>query len=1074
MKRIVGFAISHTRTTLLVMLTILVFGIVARLAIPIENEPKIDIPTFIVTVPHEGISPDDALRLLVAPLETELKSVDNIKEVSGVGAEHMAAVIVEFTSDVEHNFAKADLREAVNRAIQNFPSTADEPIISERGDHNSRVVQVNLVGKGAPEALIYQTAREFKSRLEALESVRDVSMQGAREEFLEIAIDPAQMHRYRLSAEQLIVAINRNNRLIPAGSLQSGQGSLSINIPSVVEDPEDLLDVPIFANSSTVITLGDVAKVRRTFKDRVSYAHANGEQSISLFVYRSPEAFLIDASYEVKDLVEVFQSEVPPTIRVFMSSNYAVFAERLVTELEGNIVTALVLVMVVVLATMGFRSSVVVGVAIPISFLFALIFLWLSGQSFNFMVMFGMLLCLGMLIDGVIVIAEDADRRLADGVSSAEAYTSAASRMANPVITSTLTTLAVFFPLLFWPGSTGAFLGYLPKTVLLVMVGALLYSIVLAPALANVLMRNRPGRIEAKDSVQLMWNVDLSRLRGFKKWYVKVLAFSVRHAVITVVLALFSVFAIFTVHGSMGLGVIFLNENQPQYVNLFVKAQGNFSAEEAYSLVSQVEAELVEVIGLKDINMMSTAGLGQAEGTRTEFSGGGSSDVIGLLFVEMLPSDERERTGNEILEEIRVRTSQISGIIVEVVPFLGTLTADKPIAIQFTAEDRNLLELVVLQVREYMLNQVEGLTALEDTLPLGAIEWELNVDRAKAALYGADVTTVGLATQLLTTGVKLGEYRPDNAEDALDIRVRYPSEHRGLEALQGLEVMTSRGPIPIHQFVERTPRIKSDALQRRDQSNMHMIRAAVRQGFLSDNKVNEIQNWIDEQNFDHRVNIRFRGTNEEQEESEAYLSKAFSFALLLMFGLLVLHYNNFYHPFLTMLAIILSTAGVFLGLMITGDPFSVLLSGIGVLTLAGIVVNNNIVLIDTFNAGVKENPDRDIKEIVVLTGLQRLRPVLITTGTTVIGLLPLATDNSIDFINRVWVFGGPVSSYWVPLSQAIMFGLSFATILTLIVTPSLLLLPSICKNGFGKIGSYLSKVLFRSREQTLETERSSS
>lgn len=1058
MRKIVEFAISHTRTTLLVMLTILLFGVVARLTIPVENEPKVDIPVFVVTIPHEGISPDDALRLLVAPVEIELKAVDGVKEVSGTGVEHVAIVSVEFQTGVDIDTAKANLREAVNRAREYFPVDTDEPTITEAGGHISRVLQVNLVSQGASETVLYRTAQDVKDQIESLPGVRSVSMQGAREEFLEIVIDPSKLHAYRLSVEDLFAAINRNNRLIPAGALESGRGSLSINIPSIVEEPDNLLDIPIFADEDKVITLGNIATIRRTFKDRVSFSHANGEQSITLFIYRRPEAFLIDTAKTITTFVDDVRPTLPPNIRIFTSSNLSSFAERLVTEMQGNMITALVLVMIVVLATMGLRTSLVVGMAIPVSFLFALIFLWLTDQSFNFMVMFGMLLGLGMLIDGVIVITEDADRRLRDGVSSRAAYTIATTRMARPVITSTATTLAVFFPLLFWPGTAGAFLGYLPKTVFLVMLGALLYALFIAPAFGNFLLGNKRGEESANESVKLMWNVDFSLLKGFKRVYVNFLSFAVRHATLTIVITLVVIYGIFAFHGSRDLGVIFFNENEPQWANVYVRAQGNFSPDEAYALVTQVEEQIIQVVGIEDINMSSSVGVSHAEGTRTEFAGGGSADVIGIFFISMVPSDERDRSGQSILDEIRNRTSQISGLIVEVVPFHGTLTDAKPIALQFTAADRSVLEPVVLEVREYMKHRVAGLRDLEDTLPLGAIEWELTVDRVQAAQYGADVTTVGLTTQLLTNGVLLGEYRPDDAEDALDIRVRYPMSHRGLSALDNLEVMTTKGRVPISQFVQRSLRIKSEAYQRRDQANMHMIRAAVAPGVLANSKVNEIQEWLSTQDFDERVTIKFRGTNEEQAESEAYLSKAFSFALLLMFVILVLHYNNFYHPFLTMLAIVLSTAGVFLGLSITGEPFSVILTGIGVLTLAGIVVNNNIVLIDTFNSGVRDNPDRDIHDIIVLTGLQRLRPVLITTGTTIIGILPLATDNSIDFINRQWIFGGPVSAYWVPLSQAILFGLSFATFLTLLVTPALLAMPSQLKNWYSRIRTRLPKL----------------
>ena len=1055
MKSIVSFAIQHTRAVLLVMAIILIFGIVARLAIPVENEPKVDIPVFVVTIPLEGVSPQDALRLLVAPMEIELKAVDGIKEVSGSGAEHRATVVVEFKSHVEIDVARNDLREAIDRARTLFPTETDEPTISEAGGHVQRVLQVNFVSTGAPELLVYQTVIDFKRRLETLPSVQHISLQGAREEFLEIVIDPFKVQTYQITVEQLLAAIDRNNQLIPAGSMISGDGSIAINVPSVIESPDDLLNIPVFADAQRVINLGDVATIRRTFKDRMSFAHANGEQAMTLFVYRRPEAFLIDTAHEVERLVDNYQSEIPRSIRMFVSSNYATFAERLVTELQGNMITALVLVMIVVLATMGIRTSLVVGTAIPIAFLFTIIVLWLTGQSFNFMVMFGMLLGLGMLIDGVIVVTEDADRLQSLGVASKNAYQAATVRMARPVITSTVTTLAVFFPLLFWPGTAGAFLGYLPRTVFLVLVGALVYALVLAPPFGNFLMGNRAGKKQTGATVPAIWDFDLKLATGLKKAYVKTLTFAVKHALLTLIVALVGVYAIFSLHGARDLGVIFFNENEPQFANVFVRARGNFSPEQAYSLVSEVENQITQVVGLKNINMSSSVGIGHAEGTRTEAAGGSASDLIGIMYIEMLPSDERDRSGVDILEEVREKTSQVSGLIVEVVPFQGGLTGGKPIAIQFTAEDRNVLEPVVLKVREHLKTNVTGLRDLEDTLPVGAIEWQMSVDKMYAARVGVDVTTVGLATQLLTTGVKLGEYRPDDAEEALEIRVRYPQRNRGLDALNELTISTTNGVIPMAQFVDRIPKLRLDTLQRRDQANMHMIQVGVAPGVLADTKVNEIQKWIEAQQFDDRVNIRFRGTNEEQEESEAYLTKAFSFALLLMFGVLVLHYNNFYHPCITMLAIVLSTAGVFLGLTITGQPFSVILSGIGILTLAGIVVNNNIVLIDTFKSGIRENPERDVNEIIVLTGLQRLRPVLITTITTIIGILPLATDNSIDFINRQWVFGGPVSAYWVPLSQAILWGLSFATILTLIVTPALLAIPTQLKRWFHKLRAWV-------------------
>ncbi len=418
------------------------------------------------------------------------------------------------------------------------------------------------------------------------------------------------------------------------------------------------------------------------------------------------------------------------------------------------------------------------------------------------------------------------------------------------------------------------------------------------------------------------------------------------------------------------------------------------------------------------------------------------ADTIGTIFVELQEENKREKSGAEILEEIRRRTGSISGIVVEVKSNEGDLSPGKPIQIHFASTDRDRLQPVVEKVRDYMLNHVEGLRDIDDSLPVAGVEWVLSVDKALAGLYGVDVATLGLTLQMLTNGAKLGEYRPNDADDSLDIRIRYPIEHRGIAELDELQIATASGLVPLSNFVTRKPTLHLDTIQRIDQLDVHMIRADTLPNVLPDTKLGEIEAWLDTQDLDPEVDIQFRGANEEQEESAAFLSKAFSFALLLMFVLLVTQFNSIYQSFLTMFVIVLSTAGVFLGLVIAGQPFSIILTGVGVVALAGMVVNSNIVLIDTFNLGRKEQPDRDIESLIVLTGLQRLRPVLITTITTIIGLPPLASHQSIDFLNRTWSVSSQLSGFWVPLTQAIVFGLTFATVLTLLVTPAMLILPT--------------------------------
>ena len=1034
------------------------FGIVARLSIPTESEPRVEVPYFVISVIHEGISPEDALRLLVKPLEIELKALEGVKEITGAGAENVGLVGVEFHTSVDIELALTDVREAVDRAKPEMPSTAEEPIVTETASTDFPLLQVNLVSEQAPEKLVFELAQDLKDQLESVPDVHAAILQGHRNEFLEISIEPSKLLSNQVSVEQLILGLTRNNQLIPAGSMDSRKGSVSLKIPSVVEDAQDLLGLPLLTDGSTVVTLGDVARVQRTFKDRSNYTRANGQQTVSIFVYRRTGANSISTASSVREVVEGYQAYIPSNVEMFISRDVSSFDERQITELEGNIVTALFLVLAVVIPSVGFRSSVIVTLSIPVSFLFALIFLWLFDFTFNFMVMFGMLMSLGMLIDGAIIVSEDAERRIGLGAGGDAAYGAATTRMFTPVLASTATTLAAFMPLLFWPGTEGAYMGYLPITVLAVLAGSLLYTLVFVPSLGSALAGKIKQTGELKEQAD-PWLRELSLLKGFSKWYAGAVRLASKHAILTLVTIVVVVYSIFTLYGSRNLGVIFFNENDPFIVQVFVRASGNLDIEEAAQLVTEVESVILNIEGIEAISTFISSGVQQSEDERQPFRGGSSTNVIGTLALELHEPNERTRTGLEIIEEIRELVSVFGGITVEVRAFEGFLTAGKPIFVQFTSKEREPLISVVQSVRDHMSNSMTGLNNIEDTLPLPGFEWQLNVDRAKAALFGADVTSVGVLSQLLTDGAKLGEYRPDDADEALDIRVRFGPESRGIDQLDELRVATERSPVPISNFVTRQPVVKQDVVQRRDQRAMHVIQADVQAGELVEAKVAEIQEWIDQQDFDSGIDIRFRAATEDQQESIDFVSKAFSFALLLMFVLLVTQFNSMYQSLITISAVVLSTAGVFLGLVITGSPFSAILSGVGVIALAGIVVNNSIVLIDTYNIGRREHPELDQIDVIVNTGLQRLRPVLITTLTTMIGLLPLASHQSIDFINREWTTGSTLSNYWVPLAQAVAFGLGFATILTLIVTPALLILPQSLKQAWGRMNRLLRRFL---------------
>ncbi|MFW6093734.1 MAG: efflux RND transporter permease subunit [Pseudomonadota bacterium] len=1030
MTGFIDAAINRTRTTLLVMLMIVIAGLAARAAIPIAADPHVEVPVFFISVVHEGIAPEDAERLLVMPMETELRKVEGVEELSGYASEGVANLVVEFDAEYDLDQALLDVREAVDRAKPELPGTAEEPVIREQNANDFPIIQVNLVGDDVPERMLYNTAIELRDDIESIPGVLEAELQGHREEMLEAVIEPTQLQAYGISSEALIDTLTRNNRLIPAGSVDTGEGRFSVKVPSIVEEAEDIFDLPIRANGDTVVTLADVATVRRTFKDRTSYARVNGRDTISLRVTNRVNANVVDTVAAVKTVVDRHRPGIPSRVDVFYSQDQAPYASQQVTELQGNIFTALALVMVLVVAAMGFRSGLIVGLGIPVSFLFSLIFIYAFDYTFNFMVMFGMLLGLGMLIDGAIVVTEYADRKMTEGFDRRAAYAMAAKRMFWPVTASVATTLAAFLPLMFWPGVAGKFMRYLPVTVFTVLSGSLVYALLFGPVIGSLVGRAGARDARAMATLEQLEDGDPTRLAGVTGLYARVLAYASRYALVTLSLVLVVLVGTFWAYAKYGQGMTFFSDSEVKFAQVTVRARGNLSASEVNTLVREVEEEILPIEGIKGINTRTILGGDSRRGF----------DRIGGIFVELHDEGERDRKATAIFEEIRRRTAPLAGIKVELQEMEQGPPVGKPIQIQFSSYEREYLEPTVARVREFV-DTLPELRDVDDTRSLPGIEWEIDVDRAQAALYGADVSQVGVAVQLVTNGVKVGEYRPQKADDAVDIRVRYPTPSRGIAALDELRVPTADGLVPISNFVERRPAPNVDTLQRIDGVPVEFIRAEVAEGVLADTMVRRIQGWLEDQELPSQVDIEFRGANEEQRESMAFVQVAFVMSLLLMFVLLVTQFNSLYQAALILVAVVMSTAGVLLGLLVTQSPFSAILTGVGVVALAGIVVNNNIVLIDTYNHIRREHPDLDYVQLIVRTGAQRLRPVMLTTVTTVCGLLPLASNLSVDLVNRNIVYGGQLSGFWVPLSQAIVSGLSFATVLTLVATPAMLALP---------------------------------
>ena len=1026
MYKILETCIKRSRTTLLMLFMILMSGIMARLAIPVEYQPNIEVPFFGVFVPHEGISPEDAERLLVMPLELEIRQIEGLEEVTGYASEGSGQVMVEFNAEADVEVAEQDLRNAVDRAKIEFPATAEEPVIEEGNMMNFPILQVNLTGE-VPERMLFNIARDMRDEIKKLSDILSAKIEGGREEVMEVIIDPNALETYQISAELLMNSVIRNNRLIPAGSLDTGKGRFSVKVPSIIEDPRDILSIPVKTDGDKVVTLSDVATVRPTFKERQGVARVDGRKGVSLFIVKRTDANVLKAIEKTKEVVERFRDQIPGKITISYSSDQGPYAKSQLVELEGNIVTALGIVMVIVVAAMGFRNGLIVGMAIPSSFLFALIFVYLVGFSFNFMVMFGMILGLGMLIDGAIVVTEYADRKMVEGHNKVDAYIIAADRMFWPVTASIATTLAAFLPLMFWPGMSGQFMRYLPVTVFMVLSGSLLYAVIFGPTIGSIIGRPGDQNEKTKEQLKNLEHGDPRELKTLTGLYARILAFSARHSISTLAVTLVIVTSTFWAYGQFGKGMIFFSDTDVRMLEINVKSRGNLSIEEANVLTKEVENLILPIEGIRSINSYAYIS--------------DRGDEIGQMYLEMYEGHERRLTGYQIMEQIRLNTSDLAGVKVELEAEEMGPPVGKPVYIQLSSHDKSLLEPAITKIRNFMETSVQGLRDIDDSRDLPGIEFRLNIDKAKASMYGADVSQVGMAVQLVTNGIKVGEYRPDRSDDGVDIRVRYPVENRNIQALEELKIMTNSGLIPISNFVGLEPVQNVNTIRRVNGIPVKEIRANVAPGILADDKVSEIESWVNAQDWHPDLNISFRGANEEQEETMDFIGVAFGLSLLFMFVLLVTQFNSLYQAALILFAVVLSTAGVLIGLLVTGNPFSSVMTGVGVVALAGIVVNNNIVLIDTFNNLREQHPDSDYFDLLIRTGAQRLRPVVLTSATTILGLLPLASNLSIDLINRTIIFGSSLSAFWVPLSQAIVSGLSVATVLTLVTTPAMLALP---------------------------------
>ncbi|MDK9687595.1 efflux RND transporter permease subunit [Halomonas sp. LC1] len=1014
MRQLINAALTHTRTTLLLLVGLLLAGTAAWQMIPKEANPDVTIPIIYVSLALEGVSPEDGERLLVRPMEQELRGIEGLRKFTAQSSEGHGSVTLEFDPGFDPDTALADVRERVDIARSSLPDEAEEPRVMEVNVSEFPVLSIGLSGDLDTRERM-TIARRLKEEIEGIADVLEVDIAGEREDLLEIVVDPLVLESYGVDFDTLFNQVSRNNRLVAAGSLDTGAGRLALKVPGIIESLNDVMNMPVKVEGDQVVTFGDVAWIHPTYKEAEGFARIDGQPAVVLEISKRAGANIIATIEAVRATFAQAEDLLPEQLRVTTILDESVTVQSMLSELLNNVLTAVVLVLIVVVAVMGWRMALLVGLTIPGAFLTGILLVWAFGFTLNIVVLFALILVAGMLVDGAIVVSELADRYLHEGQAPHQAWLNAASRMSWPVIASTATTLAVFIPLLFWPGVVGQFMKYLPATVILCLLASLAMALVFLPTLGRLFTRTSQasgtGPIDESTALGRGYRRILSRLLQHPAW---ILLFAV------LLIAL-----LYTGYARFNHGVDFFPNVEPDSAQVLVRARGDFSAEETDAILQRVEQRLGGLGEVEALYARSYAVPDQQMG----------SDVIGMLQFQFIDWYQR-RPARTILADMAERTQDIPGITLEFQEQEMGPGGGKPIVLEVSATDPEVADAGVDQLTA-MMRQLGGFTDIQDNRSLPGVEWQVNVDREAAARMGTDITTIGSAVQLLTTGLQVASYRPPTVNDEVDIRVRLPENWRTLNQLERLTINTPRGQVPISHFVEIIPAPKVGTLNRIDGRRAITVEADLAPGFLADERLRALLDAGQGQLPDGLM-VNVAGEQEDQQESMQFLVGAFLIAIGLMALILVTQFNSYYQAALVLSAIVFSTAGVLMGLLITGQAFGIVMVGMGVIALAGIVVNNNIVLIDTYNELRADGMPP--AQAALEAGCLRLRPVLLTAITTVLGLMPMVLGVNVNLFAPALGFNAPSAQWWTQMSSAIAGGLTFATALTLLLTPCMLVI----------------------------------
>lgn len=1033
---ITKLAIKWRASVFLLMIVFTIYGSIAYVSLPRESTPDIPIPYIMITTIYAGVSPTDIESLITLQLEKELKGLKGVKQIDSYSAESVSNISIEFLPEIDVEMALQRVKDKVDQAQSDLPTDlTEDPQVIEISTSDFPIMVVTIAGK-IPESNLKKIADDMQKSFEGVPGVLQVDLSGARDRQIQVLFDYERLQSYGLSMDDLGTAIQNENINIPGGTMAIGRGNYLLRIPGEFTHPQQINEIVVATRDGKPIYLKDLATVKDTFEDRESYARINGHEAISLSIKKRTGANIIDIGDDVKKIITEYETILPPALKIILTTDQTYEILKMVHELENHLVTGLLLVVLVLFFFLGATNSFFTALAIPFSMLMSFIVFEAMGMTLNMLVLFSLIMALGMLVDDAIVIVENIFRHMQEDKNRVDAAIAASEEVGWPIIASTLTKIFAFLPMIFWPGVVGSFMSYIPITLIITLSMSLFVALVFNPVICATFMKVKPRKVNEQGEHEF---------GRFMQFYMRSVNFALQHRLMTILASIFFMILPIVLFAMSNLGAEFFPESDPARIYIRANAPQGTNAEATNDMVLKFEEATK---GEDDIKLI----LGEVGGgVATIKDSGGTVTHLGRLTVEFIDFNKRNESSITIMNRIRDRLGIFPGAeVVLEKETMGPPTGD-PISIEISGPDVNILGDMAAKIKD-IIRPITGLVDLKDDYIKSKPELRVDIDREKAALLGLSTASIASTIRSAMYGLEVGKYR--EGEDEYDIKVRLPLEQRkSIDDIKNLRIALSTGEyVPISTVADIKLGAGFGRISRVNFKRVVTVTANV-DGRSSIEVLKDVNSKLSNFEIPAGYKINYTGEKEDQDEAVAFLSKAFSIAIFLILMVLMIEFNSIAQTAIILGTVLLSLGGVFWGLLITQTPFGIMMTGIGIISLAGVVVNNGIILIDYTNK-LREKGYK-MKDAIIHGGAVRFRPVLLTAMTAISGMLPMATGYGLSVRDFSIEKGAEMAQWWGPMANAIIFGLSFATVLTLIVVPVL----------YSFTGEGISKADFEDEEE---------